>query len=520
MKHIGSSLPRKARDCSPVRGSLPRFGDFGASHKPGAPTSPKKELGSSARGVHAGRNNLPTHLADPEKLAAWRKEERAFIKENDGNHADRWFLVDVRWLQEWKGFMTKDASYPTPIDNTRLVDKHSGKPNPDLKLIEDYRGVNYEVWDFWQNRYGGGPEIVRKQLDLYADDKSARDRQDLDQTSVARQSPPDLEETVKLPRSGMQPEQSQSSESTSAGSGSAPSELSSVPESGSSGVLATAFSMARSSVAASAAATSAEVPPRRQNSNSSSISRTSSRLRQRSPFMPFRIAESSKAAAAQSRQPQQTSAASAASRTRGQSVPVAPARPPEPPSKPAKPACCGKCDGPHLTDDCPHFKKPREKHKDAWTMMGQAGKAAGSVDDVPVIRTAKVVPQPGDGSCLFHSLSYGLKGRSHGRELRREICDFIETNPDLQVGDNALKEWISYDGGGSVQSYTSQMASGRWGGGIEMAAFAKMKRANVHVYEKAQGGGFQRISNFECPGAQKTVSVLYQGRAHYDALIL
>jgi len=198
-------------------------------------------------------------------------------------------------------------------------------------------------------------------------------------------------------------------------------------------------------------------------------------------------------------------------------VPVAPARPPEPPSKPA---CCDKCDGPHVTDDCPHFKKPREKHKDAWTMLGKVGKGGASVDDVPVVRNAKVVPQPGDGSCLFHSLSYGLKGRSQGRELRREICDFIEKNPDLQVGDNALKEWISYDGGGSVQSYTSQMASGRWGGGIEMAAFAKMKRANVHVYEKAQGGGFQRISNFECPGAQKTVSVLYQGRAHYDALIL
>jgi len=198
-------------------------------------------------------------------------------------------------------------------------------------------------------------------------------------------------------------------------------------------------------------------------------------------------------------------------------VPVAPARPPEPPSKPA---CCDKCDGPHVTEECPHFKKPREKHKDAWTMMGKAGKGDGSVDDVPVIKAARVVPQPGDGSCLFHSLSYGLKGRSHGRELRREICDFIDKNPDLEVGDNALKEWISYDSGGSVQSYTSQMASGRWGGGIEMAAFAKMKRANVHVYEKAQGGGFRRISNFECPGAQKTVSVLYQGRAHYDALVL
>merc|ERR1719464_1750215 len=31
---------------------------------------------------------------------------------------------------------------------------------------------------------------------------------------------------------------------------------------------------------------------------------------------------------------------------------------------------CDKCDGPHATDKCPHFKKVREKHKDAWSMLG------------------------------------------------------------------------------------------------------------------------------------------------------
>ena len=39
-------------------------------------------------------------------------------------------------------------------------------------------------------------------------------------------------------------------------------------------------------------------------------------------------------------------------------------RSPTPEAKPKGP--CDKCDGPHATDDCPHFKKPRDDHKDAY----------------------------------------------------------------------------------------------------------------------------------------------------------
>ena len=44
---------------------------------------------------------------------------------------------------------------------------------------------------------------------------------------------------------------------------------------------------------------------------------------------------------------------------------LAPATSPAPaPTKPNGP--CDKCDGPHDTDECPHFKKPRDDHKDAF----------------------------------------------------------------------------------------------------------------------------------------------------------
>lgn len=184
--------------------------------------------------------------------------------------------------------------------------------------------------------------------------------------------------------------------------------------------------------------------------------------------------------------------------------------------EPAKPSVCDKCDGPHATDDCPHFRGAREKHADAWTSYGSK-KGASANEVVHVVTNARVVPQPGDGSCLFHSLSYGLADRSSASSLRREICRYVENNPDTIIADTLLKDWIRYDSGGTVSSYASKMSGGTWGGGIEMAALTKMKTVNVHVYEKCDEG-FKRISSFENPNASKTISVLYQGRMHYDAI--
>eukprot|EP00971_Amphidinium_carterae_P270677 5371414-Amphidinium_carterae.1 len=37
----------------------------------------------------------------------------------------------------------------------------------------------------------------------------------------------------------------------------------------------------------------------------------------------------------------------------------------------------------------------------------------------------------GDGSCLFHSLSYGLGDGSDAGRLREEICSYIQANPRI-----------------------------------------------------------------------------------------
>lgn len=187
---------------------------------------------------------------------------------------------------------------------------------------------------------------------------------------------------------------------------------------------------------------------------------------------------------------------------------------------------CDKCDGPHRTEACPHFRKPREGHRDAWVNYGrkhplQMGKSGGKY----IMTGGKAVPQPGDGSCLFHSLCFGLNGGARsGRfiagRLRKELAQFVQQNPRVKISGDTLEEWVKWDANTSVASYCRRIAAGGWGGGIEMAACSLLKRVNVHVYERRRAGGFERIACFDSPTkTDRTIHVLYQGGVHYDALL-
>lgn len=186
---------------------------------------------------------------------------------------------------------------------------------------------------------------------------------------------------------------------------------------------------------------------------------------------------------------------------------------------------CDKCDGPHSTDACPHYKKPREKHKDAWANYGnKRPQQLGATSSPFMLRNGRCVRQPGDGNCLFHSLCFGLNDGRSGRplsagELRGQLASFIAQHPNLEIAGDTLEEWVKWDTNSNARTYASRMARGGWGGGIEMAACSLLKNVNVHVFERGSSG-FKRISCFDYPGhASKTIYVLYQGGVHYDALV-
>jgi hypothetical protein len=180
---------------------------------------------------------------------------------------------------------------------------------------------------------------------------------------------------------------------------------------------------------------------------------------------------------------------------------------------------CDKCDGAHATDACPFFRKAREDHPDARARgRKQLGEDCGRVE---ILSRARVIRQPGDGSCLFHSLCFGLRDGTTAHTLRWQICSFIEANPELLIADSPLTDWVLWDSASSVQAYCRKINSGAWGGGIEMAVVAHMKRVAVHVYE-SRGAGYKRISRFPAHegGDSRVIRVLYRGGVHYDALAI
>ncbi|CAE7555751.1 USP20 [Symbiodinium natans] len=161
---------------------------------------------------------------------------------------------------------------------------------------------------------------------------------------------------------------------------------------------------------------------------------------------------------------------------------------------------CDKCDGAHATEHCPHFRKPREKHPDAWRFKGKSHLVASHKPEAAkVVSRARVVRHPGDGSCLYHSVSYGLGDGSTASSLRRHVADIICAYPNMPILNTTLSEWIRMDADVGVRAYVQDLLAGAWGGGIELAVIAQTKKVCIEVYEPGKGG-FSRIARFGSAG--------------------
>ena len=113
--------------------------------------------------------------------------------------------------------------------------------------------------------------------------------------------------------------------------------------------------------------------------------------------------------------------------------------------------------------------------------------AAAEVKEAKFVSRARVVAQPGDGSCLFHSVAFGLRDGSTARSLRQEVASVIERNPSYRILDTPLSDWIRMDKNVGVRSYVESLRGGAWGGGIELAILSQTRRTTIEVYEARQG---------------------------------
>ena len=66
------------------------------------------------------------------------------------------------------------------------------------------------------------------------------------------------------------------------------------------------------------------------------------------------------------------------------------------------------------------------------------------------------IKQPGDGNCLFHSLSYGLGNINH-QDLRYKIVNWISNNKKFKTSGITLEEWILWETNQNIETYCSNM---------------------------------------------------------------
>tara|TARA_B110001452_G_C15027137_1_gene358967 strand:+ start:4 stop:609 length:606 start_codon:yes stop_codon:yes gene_type:complete len=145
-----------------------------------------------------------------------------------------------------------------------------------------------------------------------------------------------------------------------------------------------------------------------------------------------------------------------------------------------------------------------------------------AVPGAAVLLGARAVVQPGDGSCLFHSLAHGTS--SDAGRLRHAVADLVESSPDTPIGGEPLREWIKWDSGLTPARYAGRMrGTGSWGGAIEIAVFARLFGIAVYVYEQVDGdpGRHRRVAAFLPPHeTEQSAHLVYRGGVHYDALVL
>ena len=137
-----------------------------------------------------------------------------------------------------------------------------------------------------------------------------------------------------------------------------------------------------------------------QTGSSSQIWNTTTMLSSLSPFSSSSSSSSSSSLAAAA--VATTSSSRTTPSTSSSGLPTAPAA--TIPTKKNGVLCCDKCDGKHETDNCPYYKKARDDHIDAakngWKLVGGTSSLPGAV-----LRTARVIPQPGTTDCLLSCLS-------------------------------------------------------------------------------------------------------------------
>jgi len=115
-------------------------------------------------------------------------------------------------------------------------------------------------------------------------------------------------------------------------------------------------------------------------------------------------------------------------------------------------------------------------------------------------------------SCLFDSLAPAVKLTSS--ELRKNITDYLETNPSL-LEDTSTSDIIKWTEDCDLISYVEKMRNNNtWGGQIEIKAFCNLYKMSITVHVLYTGKKFTTKSN---SNALFDINISYNG-SHFTHL--
>eukprot|EP00971_Amphidinium_carterae_P032705 644075-Amphidinium_carterae.2 len=155
-------------------------------------------------------------------------------------------------------------------------------------------------------------------------------------------------------------------------------------------------------------------------------------------------------------------------------------------------------------------------------MSGSAASPEHSAPHIPAA-AVRLVPQPADGLCLYHSLAAGLADGSTAADLKRATADYIQCNHDLRVAGVPLYEWQAWESADNTTQRrdNGDAIPGHWGGAVELAAFAAQRHVLIRVFlPPSNGQDYVCAASFGHADSWHSIDLLYSGRNHYDLLVV
>eukprot|EP00971_Amphidinium_carterae_P284257 5644043-Amphidinium_carterae.1 len=132
------------------------------------------------------------------------------------------------------------------------------------------------------------------------------------------------------------------------------------------------------------------------------------------------------------------------------------------------------------------------------------------------------IPQPADGHCLYHALAAGLGDGTSAMTLKQEISSNLRA--DLTVAGVPIQQWQAWEIATHEQDRLqgSAGAPAHWGGAVEIATFAALRRVSVRVFQPPSDphDDFVCVASFGDPQGSQLIDLLYSEGNHYDLLVV